>query len=84
MSQTYHGYACAGANHARHFIGSRYILLRLEARDFRFKKKLDRWKVLSVWNNFVYNLWKITQIETSSTQNVSLVIPFKVIICILE
>ena len=52
MSQTYPGYACAGTNHARHFIGSRYILLRLEARDFRFKKKLDRWKVLSVLEQF--------------------------------
>ena len=40
MSQTYPGYACAGTNHARHFIGSQYILLRLEARDFRFKKNL--------------------------------------------
>ena len=32
MGQTYSFYASPGTNHARHFIGSRYILLRQEAR----------------------------------------------------
>ena len=43
-----------------HYIDSQYILLQLEARVFRvpLKKKLDRWKVLSVWNNLIYNLWE--------------------------
>ena len=35
MGQTYTIYACSGTNHARHFIGSRYILLQLEARVFK-------------------------------------------------
>ena len=30
MRQTYPIYACTGTNHARHFIGSLYILLKLE------------------------------------------------------
>ena len=30
MRQTYPIYACTGTNHARHFIGSLYILLQLE------------------------------------------------------
>ena len=30
MHQTYPIYACTGTNHARHFIGSLYILLLLE------------------------------------------------------
>ena len=43
-----------------HYIDSQYILLQLEARVFRvpLKKKLNRWKVSSVWNNLIYNLWE--------------------------
>ena len=33
--QTCFIYACTGTNHTRHFIGSRYILLQLEARVFK-------------------------------------------------
>ena len=32
MGQTHHIYARIGTYHARHFIGSRYTLLQLEAR----------------------------------------------------
>ena len=35
IDQTYSSYACTGTNHARHFIGSWYILLQLEARVFK-------------------------------------------------
>ena len=41
MGQTHHIYARIGTNHARHFIGSRYTLLQLEARVLKvtLKKK---------------------------------------------
>ena len=35
MGQTYPIYACTATNHTRHFIGSRYVLLRLEGRVFK-------------------------------------------------
>ena len=35
MSQTYPIYACCGANHALHFIGSRHVMRQLEARVFK-------------------------------------------------
>ena len=34
MGQTYPIYACAGTNHARHFIDSQYILRKVKARVF--------------------------------------------------
>ena len=42
MGQTYPIYSCTGANHARHFIGSRHTLLQLEGRVFKItlEKKL--------------------------------------------
>ena len=44
IGQTYPIYACTGTNHACNFIGSRYILLRLEARVFTIRlEKLDRY-----------------------------------------
>ena len=44
IGQTYPIYACTSTNHACNFIGSRYILLRLEARVFTIRlEKLDRY-----------------------------------------
>lgn len=43
LGQTYPIYACTSTNHVRHFIGSQYILLQLEARVFKETlEKLDR------------------------------------------
>ena len=35
MGQTYPFYACTGTNYTRHFKGSRYISLQLEAKVFK-------------------------------------------------
>ena len=45
MGQTHPFCACTGNNHARHFIGSQYILLQLEARVSKVtleKKLIER------------------------------------------
>ena len=81
MSQTYPIYACTGTNQAHHFIGSHYIFLRLEASIF----KSDSWnnligrKCRTFGKKGYIICGKITQIKTTSTQNVPRVVPFKVI-----
>ena len=81
MGQTYPIYACTGTNQGHHFIGSHYILLRLEASIF----KSDSWndligrKCRAFGKKGYIICGKITQIKTTSTQNVPRVVPFKVI-----
>ena len=42
MRQTYPIYACTGTNHARHLIGSLYILLQLEKNLVGSKSRVYR------------------------------------------
>ena len=65
MGQAHHIYARIGTNHARHFIGSRYTLLQLEARVLKvtLKKKNLISRKSRAYETILYIICrKITQI----------------------
>ena len=56
--QTYPIYACTGTNHARHFIGSRYIFAASKIFKVTLEKKLIGRKSRVYGTILIYNLWE--------------------------